>query len=170
MTIRDQLAVSMDTSPRRTGMSLYSSGPNDTPVIAASLDIDDTLPGFVSTIHGFRENRTEMGKLLSDPQFAATYAGTVLARLALPQVMVEFGTYFLPAIYPLDQCGVGEDRHAARRRADKYRGHIANMERRRSVGVPQPHQGPSAVARPLALHVASECATPLFGDFHHDNI
>ena len=108
LTIRDQLSIGLDTSPRRTGISFYKSGPNDTPQIAAMLDIDDTMPGFVSTIHGFRETRTEQGNLLNDPQFAAGYAGIALARLALPQVMVEFGTYLLPAIYPLDQCDVEE--------------------------------------------------------------
>ena len=108
LTIRDQLSISMDTSPRQTGLALYGVDNAGRPQVVATLDIDDTTPGFVSTIQGFRQPRTQQANLLNDPQFAASYAGTTLARLALPQVMVEFGTYFLPAIYPLDQCDVDE--------------------------------------------------------------
>ena len=109
MTIRDRLTIGMDTSPRRTAVAFYGMDSQGRPTTAAMLELDSSMPGFTAAVHGFREPRINQSNLLNDPQFAAQVAANALYRMALPQYTLEFGTYFLPALYPLDQCDVEED-------------------------------------------------------------
>jgi len=108
LTIRDKLAVALDTEQRRTGIAYYGLGAQGQPHLSALLNVDDTLPFFVRDVHGYRQPRTDGANLLNDPNFAAQAASAYLQRLILPQYTAEFGSYYLPALFPLDQCDVDD--------------------------------------------------------------